>query len=183
MAMDLAQTITDMIRPSADALGYDLVRVKLMGGKRVILQIMAERHDGTMSVEDCETLSRTVSALLDVEDPIAEEYQLEVSSPGIDRPLVRLEDFERFRGFEARVDLKDPVEGRKRFTGMLDGVEDGEVRLETKQFGILGFAFDSVSDAKLVLTQELIDATMAQRGITSPAAAHGLVDLEDDHED
>ena len=181
MANDLAQTITDMIAPSVSALGYDLVRVKLMGNKKPVLQIMAERPDGSMSVEDCEAISRTVSALLDVEDPIQEEYQLEVSSPGIDRPLTRLEDFERFRGFEARIDLKEPVEGRKRFTGRLDGVEDGEVRIETKQHGVLGLSFESVSEAKLVLTQELIDETMARRGIVAQAEPDSFINHA--HED
>ncbi len=176
MANDLAQMIHDMIAPSITALGYEVVRVKLMGNKKPVLQIMAERPDGSMSVEDCEVISRTVSALLDVEDPIHEEYSLEVSSPGIDRPLTRLEDFERFRGFEARIDLKDPVEGRKRFTGRLDGVEDGEVRIETKQHGVLGLTFDSVSEAKLVLTQELIDETMARRGIKPQTEPDSFID-------
>ena len=180
MTVDPVQNIEAMIRPSAEALGYQIVRVKMMGGNRPILQVMAERPDGSMNVEDCETLSRTISALLDVEDPIQGEFALEVSSPGIDRPLVKLDDFERFRGFDARFDLKEPVDGRKRFTGRLDGVEDGEVRLETKQYGVLGFQLESLSEAKLVLTQELIDETMARRGLKPVTEPDVFVDPHDE---
>ncbi len=180
MTQDLSHRITEIIEPSVKALGYDLVRVKMLGHKRPVLQIMAERPDGSMSVEDCEAISRTVSALLDVEDPIAEEYSLEVSSPGIDRPLTRLEDFARYRGFEARIDLKEAVDGRKRFTGRLDGVEGGEVRIETKQHGVLGLDPDMVLDAKLVLTQELIDETMARRGLKPTPEVEGSIDEDND---
>lgn len=159
---ELAATIDRMIRPSVADLGYRIVRIKFMSGKRPVLQIMAERADGTMSIEDCEILSRSISALLDVEDPIAGPFALEVSSPGIDRPLVELDDYERFRGFEARIDLKEAVEGRKRFVGRLEGIENGEIRLESRQFGSLGIGFDMIAEAKLVLTQELIDESMAR---------------------
>ena len=165
--IELTRVIDGMIRPSAADLGFQIVRVKFLGGRKPVLQVMAERADGTMSIDDCEALSRTISALLDVEDPIHEAFDLEVSSPGIDRPLVTLEDFERFRGFEARLDLKEPVEGRKRFVGRLDGAEGEEVRLETRQFGHLGIRFDMIAEAKLVLTQELIDESMARQRMAS----------------
>jgi len=176
---DLAALIDPLIRPSALDLGYRIVRVKFTTRPRPVLQIMAERADGTMNVEDCEILSRTVSALLDVADPITEAFELEVSSPGIDRPLVDVDDFERFRGFDARLDLKEPVEGRKRFTGRLEGVEMGEIRLETRQFGQLGFRPDMIAEAKLVLTQALIDETLARRPQVAPGAMELLTEDDD----
>jgi ribosome maturation factor RimP len=122
--------IEALIAPSLEAMGYRVVRVAVTGGRRATLQVMAERvDDKAMTVEDCADISRTVSALLDVADPIATAYTLEVSSPGIDRPLVRREDFARFAGFEAKVELTAPVDGRRRFRGKLLGVEGDEVRL------------------------------------------------------
>jgi ribosome maturation factor RimP len=139
------------------------VRVQISGGQRAILQIMAERADGApMTVEDCADISRSVSALLDVEDPIREAYTLEVSSPGIDRPLTRLKDFERFAGFEARLESRMAIDGRKRFKGMLKGVEDGLVCIDTEQ-GAARLEFDNILRAKLVLTDELIRASQEQQ--------------------
>ena len=115
-------------------MGYEVVRVQVTGGQHAVLQIMAERADGApMTVEDCADLSRSISALLDVEDPIKNAYTLEVSSPGIDRPLTRLKDYERFAGFEAKLETRLAVDGRKRFKGMLKGVEDDLVCIDTEQ--------------------------------------------------
>lgn len=144
-------------------MGYEVVRVQISGGQRSVLQIMAERADGApMTVEDCAEISRSVSALLDVEDPIREAYTLEVSSPGIDRPLTRLKDFERFAGFEARLESRMAIDGRKRFKGMLKGVEDGLVCVDTEQ-GPARLEFDNILRAKLVLTDELIRASQEQQ--------------------
>jgi len=146
---------------SADA-GYELVRLRLMGGEEHRkLQIMAERPDGTMNVEDCARLSRAVSVLLDELDPIAGEYTLEVSSPGIDRPLTRLKDFAAHEGLEARIELDRVAEGRKRFRGVLAGTEtvDGQdmvaVDLEGEEHTAL-VPFDWVAEAKLILTDQLL---------------------------
>lgn len=152
-----------LIAPALGALGYEIVRVILTGERRPVLQIMVERHDGVaIGVEDCAEVSRTVSALLDVEDPIASAYTLEVSSPGIDRPLTRLADFERFAGFEARVELNAPRDGRRRFSGRLLGVAGETVRLENDA-GEVALPFDAIAKAKLLLTDALIAAS--QEGI------------------
>jgi ribosome maturation factor RimP len=148
--------IEALIAPSLEAMGYRVVRVAVTGGRRATLQVMAERvDDKAMTVEDCADISRTVSALLDVADPIATAYTLEVSSPGIDRPLVRREDFARFAGFEAKVELTAPVDGRRRFRGTLLGVEGDEVRLLVDAAPV-ALPLATVVRAKLVLTDELL---------------------------
>ncbi|HYM03315.1 MAG TPA: ribosome maturation factor RimP [Stellaceae bacterium] len=148
-----------MIAPSLEAMGYRVVRVAVTGGGRPTLQIMAERiDDKAMTVDDCADISRTVSALLDVADPIDTAYHLEVSSPGIDRPLVRREDFTRFAGFEARVELNAPVAGRKRFRGKLLGVEGDAVQLQTED-ATVALPLAAVARAKLLLTDELLAAS------------------------
>ena len=151
--------------------------MRLMGGRRAVLQIMAERPDGGIEVDDCARISRAVSAVLDVEDPIAGEYVLEVSSPGIDRPLTRLKDFERWAGYEAKLETAEPIDGQRRFKGTLAGVEDGEVLLEIPE-GTIGLAFDMVSDAKLVLTDALIAESLAGRKAQGfdPAAFDEIVE-------
>ncbi len=150
--------IEEMIAPSLEAMGYRLVRVAMTGGRRATLQVMAERiDDQAMTVEDCAEISRTVSALLDVADPIAGAYTLEVSSPGIDRPLVRREDFDRFAGFEAKVELGQAIEGRRRFRGKLLGVEGEAVRLLVDAAPV-DLPLAQVARAKLVLTDELLAA-------------------------
>ena len=155
-----AAQIEELIAPSLEAMGYEVVRVLIMGGAdSPVLQIMAERGaDGGMSIDDCAKVSRAVSAILDVEDPIAGAYTLEVSSAGLDRPLTRLKDFERFAGFEAKVEMEIPVEGRKRFTGRLLGVEGTEVSIDTSE-GARTLSFEGIAKAKLLLTDELIAAT------------------------
>jgi ribosome maturation factor RimP len=154
--------IEAMIAPSLAAMGYRVVRVTITGGRRATLQIMAERNDEqAMTVEDCAEISRTVSALLDVADPIAGAYMLEVSSPGIDRPLIRREDFARFAGYEAKIELNEPRDGRRRFRGKLLGVEGDAVRLLVDDAPI-ALPLAAVQRAKLVLTDELLAASRSQ---------------------
>lgn len=154
--------IADIIQPTVEGLGFELVRVRLMSGKTMTLQIMAERPDGTMEVDDCAKVSYAVSAVLDVEDPIIEAYALEVSSPGIDRPLTRIEDFDRWAGWIARLETDDLIDGRKRFKGELRGVEDGEILIDIAE-GTVGLKFEWLSDAKLVMTDELIAESLRSR--------------------
>jgi ribosome maturation factor RimP len=154
--------LAEIVTPTIEGMGYELVRLRLMGGKRHLLQIMADKPDGGIEVEDCARISRAVGAVLDVEDPIASEYTLEVSSPGIDRPLTRLKDFERWDGYEAKLETSELIDGRRRFKGTLGGVQDGEVLLELPE-GTIGLRFDWLSDAKLVLTEALIAESLANR--------------------
>ena len=162
----LAAQFAALIEPVAVDLGFRLVRVVVSGKEGKTVQIMAERPDGTFSIDDCETLSKQVSPVLDVNDILSGAYRLEVSSPGIDRPLVRPSDFEDWAGYEAKVELKQPVDGRKRFKGILDGFDDGEVRMECDVDGagrqILGFPVHLVTDARLVLTDELIRESLTR---------------------
>ena len=154
-----AETIERLVNAPLHAEGFEIVRVIFSGERRPKLQIMVERQDGqAVSVDDCAHVSRLVSAVLDVEDPVSGSYVLEVSSPGIDRPLTRLKDFDRFAGFEARVELRAPVDGRRRFRGRLLGVDRETVRLATEREEI-EVSFDDIQKAKLVLTDELIAAS------------------------
>lgn len=152
------RNLIEILDPVAEAAGYELVRLRLMGGQKRRLQIMAERPDGQMEVEDCVRLSRAISEILDAADPIAGEYLLEVSSPGIDRPLTRLKDFEANEGLEARIELDRVADGRKRFKGVLAGIEDENIAInlegETEETALVPFAW--VTDAKLMLTDELM---------------------------
>jgi len=147
--------IAEIIEPVIADLGFELVRVRLMVGKESTLQIMAQRPDGSIDVDECGAISTAVSAVLDVEDPIVDGYTLEVSSPGIDRPLTRLKDFDRWIGFEAKIETEELIDGRRRFKGELAGIEGDEVLIEIEE-GTIGLKFDWLSDAKLVLTDELI---------------------------
>jgi ribosome maturation factor RimP len=151
-----------IVEPTIRGLGFELVRLRLMGGRRAVLQIMAERPDGGIEVDDCARISRAVSAVLDVEDPIASEYVLEVSSPGIDRPLTRLKDFATWEGYEAKLETAEAIDGRRRFKGVLQGVEDGEVLVAIAE-GTIGLKFDMLADAKLVLTDALVAESLASR--------------------
>lgn len=158
-----AGRIEELIGETIEAMGFELVRVRLFGaGKNRTLQIMAERPDGSMAVDDCAELSRTVATVLDVEDPIATEYALEVSSPGLDRPLTRLRDFEVWQGYDARVDVEPAVHGRRRFMGRLLGLE-GElvlIRCEGEEFRLPA---KSIAEAKLVLTDRLIEESLKEQ--------------------
>jgi ribosome maturation factor RimP len=161
--------IAGIIEPSLDAMGYRLVRVAVLGAGRATLQIMAERRDdASMTVDDCADISRSVSALLDVADPIASAYTLEVSSPGIDRPLVRPEDYDRFAGFEARIEVSRPISGRKRFRGRLLGRSGDTVRL-IAEAGEVEVPLSAIARAKLVLTDDLLALAQGKTGAAAPA--------------
>ena len=158
--------LAEIVQPVIEGLGFELVRIRLMGGKIHTLQILADRPEGGIVVEDCATISTAVSAVLDVEDPLEDEYVLEVSSPGIDRPLTRLKDFEMWEGYEARIETTELIDGRRRFKGMLAGAEGDEVLIEIEDQGALvtiGLQFDWLSDAKLILTDDLIAEMLRQR--------------------
>ena len=154
--------LAEIVQPVIEGMGFELVRIRLMGGKTSTVQIMAERPEGGIEVDDCAEISIAVSAVLDVEDPIEENYTLEVSSPGIDRPLTRLKDFEAWEGYEAKIETTELIDGRRRFKGVLAGVEGDEVLLEINE-GTVGLKFDWLSDAKLVLSDELISEMLRQR--------------------
>lgn len=154
--------MAEIITPVIEDLGYELVRVRLMSGKNTILQIMADRPEGGIEVDDCAKISTAVGATLDVEDPIVDEYALEVSSPGIDRPLTRLKDFENFEGYEAKIETTELIDGRRRFKGQLAGIDGSDVLINVEE-GTIGLQFDWLSDAKLVLTDELIAEMLRQR--------------------
>lgn len=157
--------VAAIVEPVIEDLGYRLVRTMISAANGCTLQIMAERPDGTMTVEDCETISRAVSPALDVEDPINRAYHLEISSPGIDRPLVRASDFERWAGHEVKIELAVMFDGRKRFRGTLLGVKDGAalVRLSDVRKGeqdTFELPLEDIGEAKLVLTDDLITAAL-----------------------
>ena len=187
----VAAEIATIVEPVLEDLGFRLVRVKVQGGGGTadkIVQLMAERPDGSITIDDCETISKQVSPVLDVADPVSGAYRLEVSSPGIDRPLVRPSDFEDWSGHEAKIELTEPVGGRRKFKGMLEGFEDGEVRIEadTGEHGIqhLGLPVNLISDARLVLTDELIrDALARAKKRHSDRPGDGAELDEDDLED
>ena len=157
--------LLELLDPVADAAGYGIVRLRLMGGaERRKLQVMAERPDGEMMVEDCAQLSRAISEVLDAADPITGEYVLEVSSPGIDRPLTRLEDFETYEGYEVKLELDRLAEGRKRFRGVLAGIDDGQVAIDLEgetETTLIPFAW--IVEAKLVLNDDLMKRGAEQR--------------------
>jgi ribosome maturation factor RimP len=197
----MAARIASTVEPVITDLGYRLVRVQMSGRDGQTLQIMAERADGTMSAGDCERVSHAVSPVLDVLDAIVGAFYLEVSSPGIDRPLVRPSDFEDWAGHEAKIELTEMVSGRKRFRGVIEGYEDGEVRVAAEitvkgqptTTEVLGFPVELVAEARLVLTDELIRASLQRakkareaRGDVADEAADDLADgadMPDDLED
>jgi ribosome maturation factor RimP len=167
-----ALRVAVLAEPVLESMGFRLVRVRMFGST---LQIMAERSDGTFTIDDCETFSKAFSPMLDVADIISAKYQLEISSPGIDRPLVRPHDFENWAEHEAKIEMVVPQAGRKRFKGILEGYADGEVRLyiDNPEGGkdklLIGLPFNEIHDAVLVLTDELIDAARAKL----PATGYG----------
>ncbi|MCB1400484.1 MAG: ribosome maturation factor RimP [Rhodobacteraceae bacterium] len=165
--------LAEIVTPAIEGLGFELVRIRLMGGKTATLQIMADRPEGGIDVDDCAAISTAVSAVLDVEDPIEENYNLEVSSPGIDRPLTRLKDFDAWQDYEAKLETSEQIDGRKRFKGVLRGTENNDVLIEIENDGemvVIGLDFDWLSDAKLVLTDDLITEMLRQR------KAAGIID-------
>ena len=156
------QAVRALIEPSLADIGYEVVRVMTIGAEHVTLQIMAERLDeDTMTVEDCASISRTVSAIFDVEDPIIGAYTLEVSSPGLDRPLVRKKDFERYSGLEAKIELHQALNGQRRYSGILAGYADGVVTIVTEN-GVTNLPFEEIDKAKLIITDDLLAAGSAE---------------------
>lgn len=173
----LAARVAAIVEPVIEDLGYRLVRVKVSGADGCTVQIMAERPDGSMAVEDCEAVSRALSPVLDVADPIDRAYRLEISSPGLDRPLVRRSDFDRYAGHLARIEMDMPVDGRKRFRGTLAGTDGETARLarddvaEGEDAHVL-LPIREMSEAKLVLTDELVtDALRREKAAKREAKA------------
>ena len=179
------RNLLELLDPVAEAAGYEIVRLRMMGGQqRRTLQIMAEDANGDMVVEDCAILSRAISQVLDAADPIAGEFVLEVSSPGVDRPLTRLKDFAAFEGYEAKIELDRIAEGRKRFRGILAGVEDDNVAIDLEgeeHTALLPFAW--ITDAKLNLTDELLKRGAALRAARLEAEGHDADEPDPDYSD
>jgi ribosome maturation factor RimP len=181
--------LADIVGPVIEGLGFELVRIRLMGGKTRILQIMADRPEGGIDVDDCATISTAVSAVLDVEDPVEDNYVLEVSSPGIDRPLTRLKDFEMWQGWEARLETSELIDGRRRFKGTVAGTEGEEVLITITEAGqelTIGLQFDWLSDAKLILTDDLIAEMLRQKkasGVIDESKFDEIEETEGDDED
>lgn len=176
--------VAAIVEPVLNSAGYRLVRVRLSGMNGLTLQIMAERADGTMTVEDCEDVSRMLSPLLDVEDPIDRAYHLEVSSPGIDRPLVRMSDFAKWRGHIAKIETSVMVDGRKRFRGTITDLKQDAVTIEADKanFGeamVADITLDTIADARLILTDDLIRAAL--KADKAARQARGL-EIEDDED-
>ena len=152
--------IEELITPTINSLGYDLVRVQILDEGTKTLQIMVDRLDeANLTVDDCSVISKEISVIIDINDPIGENYLLEVSSPGIDRPLLRFKDFEKYAGFHARVDMSIALEGRKKCKGKLTGIEGDNIRIKVKEETYL-LPFSKIEKAKLTLTQELLDAAV-----------------------
>ena len=183
-ARGLALNIAELIEGPIEALGFRLVRVHILGGKEQTLQVMAERPDGTMNVAGCETISRQLSPLLDAHDPVPGAYRLEVSSPGIDRPLVRPDDFESWSGYAARIEMNTLIDGRRRFKGRLEGCEDGEVRIEVDLgkdgVQVLGLPFELIHEARLVLTDDLIRESLRRAKVSGAALDETVTDVTED---
>ncbi|WP_102226967.1 ribosome maturation factor RimP [Acidimangrovimonas sediminis] len=170
--------LASIVTPAIEDLGFELVRIRLMGGKTSTLQIMADRAEGGIEVDDCAAISTAVSAILDVEDPIADNYTLEVSSPGIDRPLTRLKDFDMWVDYEARIETTELIDGQRRFKGFLRGTDGDDILIEIESHGedvTIGLKFEWLSDAKLILTDELITEMLRQKK-ASGALDDGAVD-------
>ena len=167
-----------LVEPIATAMGFDLVRVALMNGPGgLTLQVMAEDPaTRQLTIDQCASLSRRVSDVLDEADPIPDEYNLEVSSPGIDRPLTRLRDFADWAGYVAKIQLAEPVEGRKRFQGHILGLDDAMVRIAVEGLGETALPFAGIASAKLVLTDELIKAT-------KPLSSEGADEIDEEEDD
>ena len=174
--------LAEIIIPVIEGLGFELVRIRLMGGRTNTLQIMADRPDGGIVVDDCAKISTAVSAVLDVEDPLQDAYVLEVSSPGIDRPLTRLKDFDMWEGYEARMETSEMIEGRRRFKGILAGTEGTEVLLEIDE-GTIGLEFEWLSEAKLVLTEDLIAEMLRQKKAAGIIDETEFDEIETDEDD
>ncbi len=162
----LASELATLVEPVLDSLGFRLVRIEVSGRDGKTVQVMAERPDGSITIDDCEMISKALSPIFDVQDIVSDSYRLEISSPGIDRPLVRPSDFVDWAGSEAKIELKAPIEGRKRFRGHLEGFEDGEVLIEAdlgeEGRKVIGLAVELIASARLVLTDELIREALSR---------------------
>ena len=154
--------LADIVTPTIEDMGFELVRVRHLGGQTATLQVMADRPDGGINVDELAEISIAISAVLDVEDPVLDAYNLEVSSPGIDRPLTRLKDFDAFEGYEARIETDHLIDGQRRFKGVLAGIDGDEVLLNVPE-GTIGLKFDWLSEAKLILSDDLIKEMLRQR--------------------
>lgn len=179
----IAAQIAALAEPVINELGLRLVRVTILAQGGTTVQIMADKPAGAISVDDCALISRRLSPLLDAHDPVSGGYTLEVSSPGIARPLVRPSDFEDWAGFEAKIELNEMVDGRRRFRGVLEGFEDGEVLLRVslkdgEEPQVIGLPVNMIGDAKLVLTDDLLK--LAGAGVLSAKAG---ADVDPDSED
>jgi ribosome maturation factor RimP len=165
LAIASAQHLEPVFEPVIEKAGFKLVRLRLMGGSARTLQVMAERPDGSMDVEGCAALSHVLLDFIEAEDPIEGEYEIEVSSPGIDRPLTRPMDFARWAGHEAKIELDTPIEGRKRFRATLLGLDGQDVKIRDTSIGSseIKFPFRAVANAKLVLTDKLINENAKAR--------------------
>lgn len=157
----VAAGIAEIAEPVLESLGFRLVLARILQGQGTIVEIMAERPDGSMTIDDCRTVSLGLSPVFDVHDPLPGTYRLQVSSPGIDRPVVRPSDFDLWAGFEVKIELKELIDGRRRFRGVIEGFEDGEARIEVdlgKEQGVklIGVPVGLIAEAKLVLTDKLI---------------------------
>jgi ribosome maturation factor RimP len=175
----VARVFADLVEPILEERGFRLVRVKISGQAGTTVQIMAERPDGQFSIDDCTTISRALSPLLEQYDPMQGEYNLEVSSPGIDRPLVRPSDFEAYAGHEAKIELNEAIDGRKRFRGVIDGAEAGEARLivrlgEDSETQVIGLPFSMIADAKLVNEAADLRADLRAHGPSIETVYRGL---------
>src|SRR3954451_21320999 len=184
----VAARVSAVAGPVLQGMGYRLVRIKVSGGQGCTVQIMAERPDGTMRIEDCEAISKALSPVLDVADPIQRAYRLEISSPGIDRPLVRRSDFERYAGYLVKIEMAVPHQGRKRFRGTLGGIEGDAVRLHRDDIrsgedAEVVLVLEDIADARLVLTVDLIDESTRRGKIAEPEMKQhlGLVALRPSH--
>jgi ribosome maturation factor RimP len=185
----VAARVANIVEPVLEDLGFRLVRVKVTSQNGCTVQIMAERPDGTMNVEDCEQCSKAISPVLDVEDPIERAYYLEMSSPGIDRPLVRLEDFTRWAGHVAKIEMETLIHGRKKFRGTLVGLDGDQARLEREDVKggedkVVNLPVADMAEARLVLTDALIDEAL-KRGkeaekLAGREAAHDGLEMDVD---
>ncbi len=158
--------LAELLNPILEDLGFEMVRVRLSNGNPSTLQIMADRLDGQIGVDELAEINTSVGTILDVEDPIPENYTLEISSPGIDRPLTRKKDFDSFQGFEAKVETTESIDGRRRFRGVLAGVNNDEVLINLEE-GTIGLKFTWLSDARLVLSDDLIKKMLKKNTKTS----------------
>ena len=158
--------LAELLNPILEDLGFEMVRVRLSAGNPSTLQIMADRLDGQIGVDELAEINTSVGTILDVEDPIPENYTLEISSPGIDRPLTRKKDFDSFQGFEAKVETTEPIDGRRRFRGVLAGVNNDEVLINLEE-GTIGLKFTWLSEARLVLSDDLIKKMLKKNTKTS----------------